>query len=365
MQELTNRFKDPKKAEKISKKIKKIADTIDDEIKLMNVCGTHEATIVKHGIRKLIPDNIKLIAGPGCPVCVTPAREIDLSIKLAQEGKTITTFGDMYRVPGTSSSLLEAKTEGADVEIVYGISDATNMAKNNPEKDVVHAAVGFETTAPTTAAEILRTPPDNFSVISSHRVMPPIMEFLLSNEETEIDGYICPGHVSTIIGSEPYEFLTEKFGVNQVIAGFEPLDILLSILMLLQQMDKGKKEVENEYERFVETEGNQKAKQMMDKVFQPVDDIWRGFPTISKSKLELDKKYERFNARKRYEIEIEEEKEFAEGCRCSEVLRGLIVPPECPLFLDSCTPDSPMGPCMVSAEGACNVWAKHGDTSRL
>ncbi|KXB06216.1 hydrogenase assembly protein HupF [candidate division MSBL1 archaeon SCGC-AAA382C18] len=349
----------------MSKKIEEVAKTLDREIKLMNVCGTHEMNIVKHGLRDLIPEHIKLIAGPGCPVCVTPAREINESIKLAHDGKIVTTFGDMYRVPGTSSSLLEAKTEGADVEVVYGISDSVEMAKDKPDREVVHAAVGFETTAPTTAAEIYRNPPENFSILSSHRIMPPIMEFLLSSEKTEIDGYICPGHVSTIIGSKPYEFLTEKFGVHQVIAGFEPLDILLSVLMLLQQIDEERKEVENEYERFVKPEGNQKAKQMIDKIFQPVDDIWRGFPTIPLSKLELKKKYEKYDARKKYKIEIEEEKEFAEGCRCGEVLRGLIVPPDCPLFLNKCKPDSPTGPCMVSAEGACNVWAKHGESTRL
>ncbi len=268
----------------------------------------------------------------------------------------------MYRVPGTVSSLEKAKTEGADVEIVYGISDAVKVAEKNPERDVIHAAVGFETTAPTTAAEISRNPPENFHILTSHRTMPPIMKYILSSEETKIDGYICPGHVSTIIGKEPYETLSEKFGISQVIAGFEPLDVLLGVLMLLQQIDEGRNEVENEYERFVKTEGNQKAKKLMENVFKPVDDIWRGFPVIPDSKLELRKEYEDFDARENFDLKIERKEDFAEGCRCGDVLKGLIDPPECPLFLDECSPESPVGPCMVSAEGACSVRAKHGES---
>lgn len=335
------------------------------EIKLMNVCGTHEMTIVKHGLRDLLPENIKLIAGPGCPVCVTPASEIDEAVELAQQGKLITTFGDMYRVPGSSRSLSDVKTEGAEVEIVYSISDAVEIARDNLDREVIHAAVGFETTAPTTAAEIFRGPPENFSILSSHRIMPPVMEFLLSSEETDIDGYICPGHVSTIIGSNPYEPLSEKFKVPQVIAGFEPLDVLLSVLMLLQQKAEGRNEVENEYERFVKPDGNQEAKRLMREVFTSVDDIWRGFPIVPGSKLELREEFESHDAREKFDIPVKKEKEFAEGCRCDEILKGLISPPDCPLFLTNCKPDSPKGPCMVSVEGTCSVWAKHGESSRL
>ena len=361
MKNLTEKFRDKEKARQISSKIEEISKSLD-QVNLMNVCGTHEMTIVKHGLRSLIPENARLVAGPGCPVCVTPANEIDEAVKLAEDGNIVTTFGDMYRVPGTESSLEKAKTEGADVEIVYGISDAAKIAEENPDREVIHAAVGFETTAPTTAAEISRNPPENFHILSNHRIMPPIMEFMLSSEETEIDGYICPGHVSTIIGSKPYETLSEKFGISQVIAGFEPLDVLLAVLMLLQQIEGGRHEVENEYDRFVKYEGNEKAKTLIEKVFEPVDGVWRGFPTIPKSNLTLRKEYEEYDARKNFDLDIERKEDFAKGCRCGEVLKGMIEPPECPLFLEECSPESPVGPCMVSSEGTCSVRAKHGET---
>ncbi len=364
MKALTEAFHDPKEAKRISTKIADIADSFG-EVKLMNVCGTHEYSIVKYGLRNLIPDNVKLIAGPGCPVCVTPAREIDEAIELANRGIIVTTFGDMYRVPGSSSSLSDAKTNGASVRIVYGISDSVEIARKNPDKEVVHVAIGFETTAPTTSAELLRNPPENFSVLVSHRIMPPVMDFLLSSGETDIDGYICPGHVSTIIGSNPYKPLSEVYGVSQVISGFEPLDILLSVLMLLQQIQEGRSEVENEYERFVKPEGNTKAKKQMEEVFETKDNIWRGFPIIPGSHLELREEFESYDARKKFDVRIEEEREFAEGCRCGEVLKGLISPTDCPLFMKGCKPDSPKGPCMVSVEGTCSVWAKHGDPSKF
>lgn len=364
MKALTEEFRDSKKAERISSKIRKTAKSLG-QIKLMNVCGTHEMAIVKHGIRDLIPENVNLIAGPGCPVCVTPAREIDEAIELAKQEVKVTTFGDMIKVPGSYSSLFEAKTDGADVEIVYGILDAVEIARENPKIEVVHVAIGFETTTPTTAAELAKNPPENFSVLVSHRVMPPVMEFLLTSGETDIDGYICPGHVSTIIGSGPYEPLSEKYGIPQVIAGFEPLDVLLAILMLIQQKKEGRGEVENEYERFVRPEGNVKAKKRMEEVFENTDDIWRGFPLIPDSKLKLRNGFESYDAHKKFGIRIKKEKEFAEGCRCDEVLKGLINPPECPLFQKDCTPDSPKGPCMVSYEGACNVWAKYEGSTPL
>lgn len=364
MKTLTEKFRDPDRAKKIASKIGEVSKHLD-EVKLMNVCGTHEMSIVKHGLRKLIPENVKLIAGPGCPVCVTPAKEIDESIELARRGEIVTTFGDMYRVPGSFSSLADAKTNGAEVEIVYGIADAVEVARENPDREVIHVAIGFETTAPTTAAEILRGPPENFTVLVSHRVMPPVMEFLLSSGETDIDGYICPGHVSTIIGSEPYRPLSRKFEVPQVVAGFEPLDVLLSVLMLLQQIGDGRHEVENEYERFVKPEGNLEAKRQMSEVFETTDDIWRGFPEIPGSKLKLEGEFASHDVHEKFDIRVEEEREFAEGCRCGEILKGLISPPECPLFLKACTPDSPKGPCMVSFEGTCSVWAKHGGSTQI
>jgi len=326
----------------------------------MHVCGTHEFAIVHHGLRDLLPDNIELIAGPGCPVCVTAAREIDEAVELAKREKLVTTFGDMFRVPGSSASLADAKTDGADVRIVYGIADAVKTARKNPTREVIHVAIGFETTAPTTAAEILREPPENFSLLTCHRLIPPAMEFLLNSGESKIDGFICPGHVSTIIGSKPYDPISKRFKVPQVVAGFEPIDVLLGVLMLLRQIRDGRAEVENQYTRAVRPEGNEVAQRKMREVFEVVGKPWRGFPVIPQSALKLREEFERCDARKRFDIEVGEAPEFAAGCRCGEVLRGLIKPPECPLFLGACTPDSPHGPCMVSFEGTCSVWAKHG-----
>ncbi len=359
MKALTQSFRDPARAKKISSEIAELSEQVGP-IKLMHVCGTHEFTIVSNGLRDLIPENIELIAGPGCPVCVTSTREIDEAVELAGRGEIVTTFGDMLRVPGSRSSLADAKTDGARVKVVYGISDAAKIARENPGREVTHVAIGFETTAPTTAAEVLRGPPENFSLLTCHRLIPPAMEFLLKAGESEIGGFICPGHVSTIIGSKPYEPLSEQFGVPQVVTGFEPIDVLLGVLMLLRQVIEKRGEVENEYTRAVRPEGNEVALQAMRDVFEVVDKPWRGFPTIPGSALELRGEFERYDARKRFDIKIGDVPEFAAGCRCGEVLRGLIKPSECPLFMKACTPDSPRGPCMVSFEGTCSVWAKHG-----
>ncbi len=356
--ELLEKYRDRDMATRVVDAIREIAPK--RPLKLMHVCGTHEFAIVHHGLRDLLPENIELISGPGCPVCVTAAREIDEAVELAKREKLVTTFGDMFRVPGSSTSLADAKTDGADVRIVYGIADAVKTARKNPTREVIHIAIGFETTAPTTAAEILRKPPENFSLLTCHRLIPPAMEFLLNSGESKIDGFICPGHVSTIIGSKPYNPISKRFKVPQVVAGFEPIDVLLGVLMLLRQIKDGRAEVENQYTRAVRPEGNEVAQRKMREVFEVVDKPWRGFPVIPQSALKLREGFERYDARKRFDIEVGEAPEFAAGCRCGEVLRGLIKPPECPLFLEACTPDSPHGPCMVSFEGTCSVWAKHG-----
>lgn len=329
-------------------------------VKLMHVCGSHEVTITKYGLRSLLPDWLEVISGPGCPVCVTTAAEIDEAVELAKRGLLITTFGDMFRVPGTKTSLSETRTNGADVRIVYGAADAVETARRNPKRQVVHIAIGFETTAPTTAAEVLREPPENFSLLICHRLIPPAMEFLLSSGEVALDGFICPGHVSTIIGSRPYEPLSERFKVPQVIAGFEPIDVLLGILMLLRQIKDGRHEVEIEYTRSVRREGNTLARQKMAQVFNIIDKKWRGFPAIPKSAFELKPEFERYDARKKYSLRIEESADFAKGCRCGEVLRGLIRPSDCPLFNKVCTSEHPVGPCAVTTEGACNIAFKYG-----
>jgi hydrogenase expression/formation protein HypD len=308
-----------------------------------------------------LPSNINLISGPGCPVCVTPIFYIDEIIALSRgEDFIITSFGDMMRVPGSTSTLEKEKTDGADIRIVYSTLDALQIACNNPSKKVIFMGVGFETTSPTIASAVLKAQKDeinNFAVLSVAKIMPPAMKALLEGKEVNIDGFICPGHVSTIIGSKPYTFVTTQYKVPCVICGFEPLDILQGIYMLVKQIEDGKAEVEIQYERAVKPEGNKIALDKINEVFKVVDSNWRGIGNIPLSGLEIKDKYGKFNARK-FEVEIEETKE-SRGCRCGEVLRGVITPPECSLFRKVCTPENPQGACMVSTEGTCAAYYKY------
>jgi len=349
-------LRDKHLADDIVSQIKKA----DVNLKFMHVCGTHQDTLVKHGLDVLLQKcGIEIGQGPGCPVCVTTPKEIEEILSLAKEGKTIATFGDMTRVPGEHYSLQQMKTDGYDVRTVYGIEDALLLAEKHKDKEVVFMAVGFETTSPTTASVLLRDPPLNFSVLCCHRLIPPALQAILDMGEIKIDGFIEPGHVSTIIGVKPYEFISNNYHIPQVITGFEPIDLLMGAWMLVRQLQQGKAEIENEYTRAVKPEGNRKAQQVMKQVFEPVDIKWRGFPMIPQSGLRLRNRYASYDARKKYEEELSEltQKEFAEpvGCLCGDVLRGLISSKECPLFGRQCTPDNPVGPCMVSSEGNCNI----------
>ena len=349
-------LRDKKIANEIVSKIKKM----DVNLKFMHVCGTHQDTLVKNGLDVLFREcSIDIGQGPGCPVCVTTPREIEEMLLLARKGKVVTTFGDMIQVPGEKYSLQSMRTEGYDVQMVYGIEDAVNLAENRKDKDVVFMAVGFETTAPTTASVLIKDLPSNFSILSCHRIIPPALKAILDMGELKIDGFIEPGHVSTIIGLKPYEFISKDYDVPQVIAGFEPLDLLMAVWMLVHQIQRGEAAVENEYVRAVKEDGNVKAQMAINEVFELVDVKWRGFPVIPKSGLKLRDKFEDYDARKRYEDKLQalSGKEFNEpaGCRCGEVLRGLISSQECPLFGNKCTPNTPVGPCMVSIEGSCNI----------
>lgn len=343
-------LRDKKVADKILARIKRL----DLQLKIMHVCGTHQDTIVRYGLDSLLKKcGIEVIQGPGCPVCVTTTLEIQKAITLAKNGVIVATFGDMIKVPAAGTSLQKARAEGGDVRIVYSIDDAVKMAE---KREVVFIGVGFETTAPSTAVTLLNEP-ENFYVLSCHRYIPPALDALLGMGEIKIDGIICPGHVSTIIGVEPYKPLSAKYKVPQVIAGFEPLDVLMAVYMIARQIDEGRHEVENEYIRVVRPEGNKKAKEALKEVFIPADAEWRGFPVIKNSKMALKKEFEGYDAEKRYEDLLEniETAEEAKGCRCGEVLRGLIYPQQCPLFGKVCSPSNPVGPCMVSIEGACNI----------
>jgi len=349
-------LRDKKIANEIVSKIKKM----DVNLKFMHVCGTHQDTLVKNGLDVLFREcSIDIGQGPGCPVCVTTPREIEEMLLLARKGKVVTTFGDMIQVPGEKYSLQSMRTEGYDVQMVYGIEDAVNLAENRKDKDVVFMAVGFETTAPTTASVLIKDLPSNFSILSCHRIIPPALKAILDMGELKIDGFIEPGHVSTIIGLKPYEFISKDYDVPQVIAGFEPLDLLMAVWMLVHQIQRGEAAVENEYARAVKEDGNVKAQMAINEVFELVDVKWRGFPVIPMSGLKLRDKFEDYDARKKYEDKLQDlnGKEFNEpaGCRCGDVLRGLISSQECPLFGNKCTPSTPVGPCMVSIEGSCNI----------
>ncbi len=344
---------------KFSEKIREISKEFE-RVKIMHLCGTHEDTITKFNIRSLLPKNIQLISGPGCPVCITPDTDIQMIFHLlSKEDIILTTFGDMARVPYSGKTLLTFKSKGYDVRIVYSIFDSLEIAKNS-EKPVVHFAIGFETTMPSTALAIIDGI-DNFYVFSSHRFFIPAIYYLCEN--IEVDAFINPGHVSTIIGVRPYEDILKRFKMPQVIAGFEAEDVLLAIYMLLKSMSEGKKEILNEYKRAVKYEGNLNAQKVMKEVFRSEDWEWRGLGVVRGSGGALKKKYEEIDARKFFEDAFKDFEAKSDDkkklCRCGEVLKGLATPKDCPLFMRACNPRNPIGPCMVSFEGTCNIWAKN------
>jgi hydrogenase expression/formation protein HypD len=351
------KFRDPALAKKVADHIRNLAPSHD--IKLCHVCGTHEWTITHYGLRSLLPKTVDVIAGPGCPVCVLPAAEIDEAISLALKGVTVVTFGDLLRVPGSETSLQEARASGGDVRVVYGLGDAVKMAEKEPDRDFMFFAIGFETTAPSTAVEVLNKPPENLSFLVSHRLIPPAMELLLGVGDLHIDGFIAPGHVSTIIGVKPYEIFPKAYRMPTVVAGFEPLDVLFAISMLLQQIKDGEAKLENEYKRSVTWEGNVKAQKLMEQVFNVVDGRWRGLGKLPLSALALKEEFATYDARKKYGVKIERSRDLLPGCLCHLVMTGKIKPPECSLYMKACTPQAPKGACMVSIEGTCRIWAKH------
>ena len=342
--------------------IDKIFNLHKKEIRLMEVCGTHTMSIARSGIKQLLPDTITLLSGPGCPVCVTSQTEIDKFIKLSQiRDVIVTTFGDLMRVPGTDSSLLKERAEGADVRIVYSTLDCLEIAQKNPDKEVVLLGVGFETTAPTIASAIINAKKQNvknFSVISSHKLVPPALTGLLQNAEVKVDGFICPGHASVIIGGKAYVPIIEDYHVPCVVAGFEPVDILQSIYMLVKQVENNEAKIEIAYKRVVNFEGNAKAREVMYEVFDPYDAPWRGIGVIPQSGLKIRSKYQNYDAENKFDIIVEEAPE-PKGCACGEILSGTKTPHDCSLFGNKCTPDDPVGPCMVSTEGTCAAYYKY------
>jgi hydrogenase expression/formation protein HypD len=353
-------YRDGALASKIAVRIKAVSKT---PARFMEVCGTHTVSIFRYGIREVLPEHISLISGPGCPVCVTATRDIDKAIKLARIPDVIvTTFGDLMRVPGSESSLQQEKTVGADVRMVYSAMDALEIARQNPESKVVFLGIGFETTAPTIAASVIAAQAegiDNFSVLSSHKLLPPAMDVLLLSGDLEVSGFICPGHVSTVIGTSPYESVAARYQTPCVIVGFEPVDILQGIHMLVNQIEAGEARVEIQYTRAVSPEGNPNAMNTLHQVFEPCDAQWRGLGVIPESGLAVREAYRRFDADVLFDLEVTDAPE-PHGCKCGDVLRGVNTPNDCKLFGKNCTPEDPVGPCMVSTEGTCAAFYKYG-----
>lgn len=339
----------------------RLMERIGRPLRLMEVCGTHTVAIFRHGIRGLLPEGIGLLSGPGCPVCVTSIEDVDTAISIASQGSVLATFGDMMRVPGSSSSLIEAKACGSDIRIVYSPLDALDLARQDPHRTVTFFGAGFETTSPLVAGTLLeaeRLNVGNFYIYSVHKTVPPALRALLEGGEVMIDGFILPGHVSTIIGSAPYQFLAEKYAIPSVITGFDADDILSGIMMILSQIAEGRAAVEIQYKKVVKPGGNPRAVSIMNDVFVPEDVKWRGIGMIPGSGLALRGRYSHRDVRNVFDIRVQPGVE-PKACSCGDVLKGVKTPPDCPLFGKGCTPERPVGACMVSTEGSCAAYYKY------
>lgn len=356
-------FRDKELVRNMAANIRRMAKRLTTQVNFMEVCGTHTMSIYQYGLRSLLPENVRLVSGPGCPVCVTPVGYLDQALSCAADPRNIVaTFGDMLRVPGSRSSLMEERARGADIRIVYSSLDALALAKNNPDRQVVFLGIGFETTAPTVAASILeaaRLGLGNYCVLAAHKTMPLAMEILTADPELNLGGYLCPAHVSTVIGGKAYKPLAEKHRIPCVVTGFEPADVMQGIEMLLAQVLAGESRVEIQYSRAVSWEGNPKAQRILELVFEPCDAVWRGLGNLPGSGLTIRPELAAFDAQKALKLAAAEERENP-ACRCGEVLKGKLSPLECPLFDKACTPETPVGACMVSSEGTCAAAHRYG-----
>ncbi len=353
-------YRDPKLTKKL---IQKIADSITGQISIMEVCGTHTMSIFKSGLRQLLPPEIRFISGPGCPVCVTPQSYIDTAIALTNRQNTmVAAFGDMLRVPGTEGSLMMQKATGHDVRMVYSPLDAVLLAEEYSHKEVVFLAVGFETTAPAIALSVMQAKAkniNNYSILQSVKTMPNTMEALVKDEDIHIDGFICPGHVSAVIGVKPYRFLAERYGLPAVIAGFEPTDIAMGVYQLLEMINHQESGIVNEYTRLVTEEGNTKALEIIEEFFEQTDSLWRGLGCIKGTGLRLKEDFESYDTEKKLNIQMMPE-QAVRGCVCGAILKGQKTPLDCKLFGRGCTPETPIGACMVSEEGTCAAYYRYG-----
>ncbi len=359
------RFRDPAKARALAESLERLTRRIGRApVSVMHVCGSHEQAIAKFGLRASFPRGLNVIMGPGCPVCVTDIPEVDEAVVLALQGVRIATYGDMVRVPGTVKSLADAQAEGARVHVVYSVAQAVELARET-EEDLVFFASGFETTAVATAAVILRNPPANFSVLSAHKYIPPVMEIVAEMPGTRVEGFLAAGHAATITGWGIFERFVARHRIPVVVAGFEPLDILAGLVKLLEVIHDGRPRVENMYPRCVTREGNLRAQEQLWKVFRPVGGRWRGIAHVPNGNLRLRDEWARVDTRQRFRIDVtglwdSAPSALVQDCICGDIMAGIASPTDCALFSKACAPETPVGACMVSSEGTCKIWHQYG-----
>jgi len=359
------KFRDPVKARGLIRALETVSREVPhDPVSIMHVCGSHEQSIAKYGLRSVLPRSLNVIMGPGCPVCVTDTPEVDEAVALALDGVRVATYGDMLKVPGTGRSLADARSEGGRVEVVYSASQAVDLARATDE-EIVFFASGFETTAVATAAVILDDPPANFSVLSAHKYIPPVMEIVAEMPGTRVEGFLAAGHAATITGSEIFRRFVERHGLPVVVAGFEPLDILAGLVRLVELVRDEDPRVENMYPRCVTPEGNLTAQKAMWEVFRTVGGRWRGIAHVPNGNLRLRDEFAHVDARRRFEIDVRSlwthaPSSLTQTCVCGDIMAGIAAPTDCPLFGRECLPESPVGACMVSSEGTCKIWYQYG-----
>ena len=359
------KFRDPAKARALADALRRNVEAIGRPVSLMHVCGSHEQAIARFGLRAVLPQGLRLVMGPGCPVCVTDAPEVDEAVALARQGVRVCTYGDMLRLPGTARSLADPQAEGAKVEVVYSIDQAIELAARHPGEEVCFLGSGFETTAVATAAAALAGPPGNFSILSAHKWVPAAMEVVAAAREKRIDGYLAAGHAAIITGWAIFEPFARRTGAPVAVAGFEPLDILAALVEVTQLVGEGRPEVANVYPRCVTREGNRPAQRALWEVFEARDGRWRGIAEVPGGNLALRPAFAALDARRRFAIDVAAVRdagaaEEARGCLCGSIMLGLASPTDCRLFGDACLPESPVGACMVSSEGQCRIWHTYG-----
>lgn len=359
------KFRDPGRAFEMARALERVVGSIGRTVRVMHVCGSHEQSIAKFGLRSMFPRELDVIMGPGCPVCVTDMPEVDEAVALALDGKRVLTYGDMLKVPGSSMSLAEAEARGGTVDIVYGAAQAVEIACAHPDEEVVFFASGFETTAVATAAIVLADPPENLSILSAHKYIPPVMEIVAEMPDTKVEGFLAAGHAATITGSAIFERFVERHGLPVVVAGFEPLDVLAGILKLVELVKDDEPRVVNMFPRCVSPAGNANAQATLWRVFRPTGGTWRGIAHVPNGNLRLRDEFAGLDARRRFEIDLVglwggSPSALTQVCVCGDIMAGIASPTDCELYGQECSPSTPVGACMVSNEGTCKIWHQYG-----